>query len=86
MSFTIVALFAVAFLGIAFLISRFGGGRPGGIDNTNFPYDTGSTIAPPSWSPDSGVTDAQCDTSDGGWSDSGSDSCDSGDSGSSSND
>lgn len=80
MNFVIVALFVFAFLGIAWLMSRFGGGRPGGTDSTSFPYDN-STIAPSSWSPDSGRSnDAQCTVDDGGWSDGGSDSgsCDSG--------
>ena len=86
MSYSIVALLILAFIAIAFLMSRLGGGRPGGTDSTDFPYNSGSTIAPPSWSSDSGVSDTQCDTSDGGWSDSGSDSCDSGDSGSGGND
>lgn len=78
MNFMIVALFVFAFLGIAFLMARFGGGTPGGTDSTSFPYDS-STIPPPVWSADSGNAndDAQCTVDDGGWSDGG--SCDSGD-------
>lgn len=67
-----------------FVVARMFGrsGRPGDTKTDRFPYDTGSTIAPPVWSADNPSDGATCEVSGQGWSDgSDSGSCDGGDSG-----
>ncbi len=81
MNATIAVAIIVGALFLYVIVRLLGNsGRATSNSPNSFPYDTGSTIAPPSWSPDSSSSasdaDARCETSDSDSGDSG--SCDSG--------